>query len=557
MRPFVAVLFCCISGLGQVPKPTDGAPSVRQQDKCAVEGTVISATTGQPLKKARLVLQTEKTGKVYRASTDGSGHFVLVGIDPGRYHFHSARNGYLMQFYPTNKGPWPTLTLSPGQKLTEVVFKLTPQGVITGGVLDEDGEPVPSAAVQCLQLGYENGKRQFKYAQGRAANDIGEFRLINLKPGRYILYAGDQLERSQADTAPGGNSTSVLQETHIRTYYRNALSQEAAAIIDVTAGAQVNGIEIVLARARTARVMGRVSLGESKASLSDEDGSIKRVDLALSPQAGLHAGLEAFGGHVEDSQGNFELRGVIPGSYVLQAEFMDGDKLYTARMPVEITDSNVTGLDLKLQPTAAINGHVIIEENGDLRGAALSIDLQARNFEFRPPAAEVKDLSFRLAGVDQQSYDVNVRGMPEGFYLKSILLGQRDVADTGLDFTQGVVPGELTIVLNPHGGQIDGSVQNANDEPAVDATVTLIPDASHQSFTWMYKRAPTDKNGHFIIQGVRPGEYTIYAWEKIEQGADQDPDFIKPYESSGETLHIKKGERRTIQLTAISSQSAN
>src|ERR1035438_9810806 len=144
MRYLAPAILWCLTGSAQTPVPTaDSSPSVKPEDKCSVEGTVLSATTGEPLKKARLVLQTEKPAKVYRAISDGSGHFVLVGIDPGRYHFHSARNGYLMQFYPTSKGPWPTFTLSPGQKLTEIIFRLTPQGVITGRVLDEDREPVP------------------------------------------------------------------------------------------------------------------------------------------------------------------------------------------------------------------------------------------------------------------------------------------------------------------------------------------------------------------------------------------------------------------------------
>jgi hypothetical protein len=559
MRYLAPAILWCISASAQSPVPTaDSSPSVKPEDKCSVEGTVVSATTGEPLKKARLVLQTEKPAKVHRAISDGSGHCVLVGIDPGRYHFHSVRNGYLMQFYPTSKGPWPTLTLSPGQKLTEIIFRLTPQGVITGRVLDEDREPVPSAIVECLALVYANGKRQFMMQQGRAANDIGEFRIIDLKPGRYIIGAIDQIERRQGDTESGANSTSAFKEAHIRTYYPNTVRQELATYIDVTAGAQVKGIEITLAHARTARVKGRVSLGDSERSLEQSDGSLQDIDLALVPAgAGSHFALEAHGGRVEDSQGNFEISGVIPGSYVLHAEFWDKDKnkSYTARMPVEITDSNVEGLDLKFQATAEINGRVILEENGDLRGAALSVDLQARDFEFSPPTAEVKDVSFRLANVDLESYDINVRAMPEGFYVKAILLGREDVTETGLDFTQGVLPGDMTVVLNPNGGQVNGSVHNVKGEPATDATVTLIPDESHRSITWMYKTAQTDKNGHFNIKGIRPGEYTIYAWEGIEKGVCEDPDFMKPHESEGEKVSIKESTHETMQLKVIPAET--
>ena len=58
----------------------------------------------------------------------------------------------------------------------------------------------------------------------------------------------------------------------------------------------------------------------------------------------------------------------------------------------------------------------------------------------------------------------------------------------------------------------------------------------------------------FTIHGVRPGEYKIYAWEIVEPGAYQDPDFIKPYESAGEAVSIKESARETVQLKLIPTQ---
>jgi hypothetical protein len=558
MRYLAPAMLWCISASAQTPVPTaDSSPNVKPEDKCSVEGTVLNATTGEPLKKARLVLQTEKKpGKIYRAISDGSGHFALVGIDPGRYHLHSARNGYLMQFYPTRKGNWPTFTLSPGQKLTEIIFRLTPQGVITGRILDEDREPVPSAVVQCLALVYVNGKRQLMPQQGRAANDIGEFRIIDLKSGRYIVSAWDQLERYQLATEPGANSTSSagpLKEGHISTYYPNTVRPEAATFIDVTPGAQVNGIKITLAHTRTARVTGRISLVDSAPSLPSD--RLYQIHVALL-RAGSQFALDYFSGTVEDTEGNFEISGVIPGSYVLHADFMDEDKWYTARTPVEVIDSNVAGVEVKLQRGVGINGRVILEEKAVLRDVTLEVAILPKSPFYSPYTAEVaKDLSFRLPNAEQELYDINVGAMPEWLYIKSIHLGQLDVTETGLDFTQGVLPGDMTIVLNPNGGQVNGSVHNAEDEPATDATVTLIPDESHRSLTWMYKTAQTDKDGHFNIKGVRPGEYTIYAWEEIEKGACEDPDFMKPHESEGEKVSIKEGSHESIQLKVIPAET--
>jgi hypothetical protein len=165
------------------------------------------------------------------------------------------------------------------------------------------------------------------------------------------------------------------------------------------------------------------------------------------------------------------------------------------------------------------------------------------------------DQTFKLMNVSPDPYDVTVFGLPENFYLKSIHLGQQDVTTTGVDFTPGVSGEKITIVVNPHGGQIDGAVQNAKGDPAVGATVTLIPDTEHRSISWLYKTTNSDQNGRFTIKGVRPGEYKVYAWEDIESGAQQDPDFVKPHESAGEAVSVKEGSHDTAQLKLVPAEN--
>ena len=76
------------------------------------------------------------------------------------------------------------------------------------------------------------------------------------------------------------------------------------------------------------------------------------------------------------------------------------------------------------------------------------------------------------------------------------------------------------------------------------------------SLAWLYKTASTDQNGRFTVKGVRPGEYKIYAWEEVEQGAYMDPDFVKPHESAGEAVSIKDSAQATVQLKAVPAESS-
>ena len=51
MRTLAASIFGCICALAQTP-----VPGTKPEDKCSVEGTVVNATTGEPVQKARLFL---------------------------------------------------------------------------------------------------------------------------------------------------------------------------------------------------------------------------------------------------------------------------------------------------------------------------------------------------------------------------------------------------------------------------------------------------------------------------------------------------------------------
>jgi hypothetical protein len=143
----------------------------------------------------------------------------------------------------------------------------------------------------------------------------------------------------------------------------------------------------------------------------------------------------------------------------------------------------------------------------------------------------------------------------ESYYLKSVRIGDQDVTDTGVDFTQGFPASEMVVTLSSNGGQIDGTVQNAKSEPAVGVSVTLIPEASRRSLSYLYKSATTDQNGHFTIKGIKPGEYKVFAWEEMELGAYMDPDFLKPHESAGEAVSIKEDARESLQVKAIPAES--
>ena len=78
------------------------------------------------------------------ASPDASGRFLIQGIEPGNYRLYASRNTFVSTEYPQGG----TITLTAKQRMSEVLLKMTPHGVVAGRVIDEDGEPVVHAQVQ-------------------------------------------------------------------------------------------------------------------------------------------------------------------------------------------------------------------------------------------------------------------------------------------------------------------------------------------------------------------------------------------------------------------------
>jgi hypothetical protein len=140
-----------------------------QEQKCRLEGQVLSLA-GAPLKKAAVRLQFNGpqnpsiTPVNYTAASDGEGKFLFEDVTPGTYVLSAQRTGYINQTYGAKSpgaGTGP-LKLDSGQVMKGLVFKLVPQGMIFGRVVDDDGDPLPNFSVQTSRWLFVNGKKQLQ-----------------------------------------------------------------------------------------------------------------------------------------------------------------------------------------------------------------------------------------------------------------------------------------------------------------------------------------------------------------------------------------------------------
>jgi hypothetical protein len=106
--------------------------------------------------------------------------------------------------------------------------------------------------------------------------------------------------------------------------------------IQVSPGDEVSGIDVDLTYAHSVTVRGRVV---SEIPVKALRGSY----VSLLPRDSFQGGVVGgnFGASVQDDLGNFEIRGVPPGSYVAFANLSDGARSYSGRALVDTASSNV------------------------------------------------------------------------------------------------------------------------------------------------------------------------------------------------------------------------
>ena len=187
--------------------PLQSQQPIAAPEKARIEGRVVRAGTGEPLKKAWVVLQKAEAREMPRAATtDADGKFVLTDIEPGRYRLVTRRNGYVTREHGQRAPDRPgvTLTLAPGQRLDDILFELIPAAVIAGRVYDEDGEPAAGVMVEVMRYLYARERRQLVAVERASTNDRGEYRIFGLEPGTY--YVSATLTRGMNFLILGGSS---------------------------------------------------------------------------------------------------------------------------------------------------------------------------------------------------------------------------------------------------------------------------------------------------------------------------------------------------------------
>ncbi len=161
--------------------------------------------------------------------------------------------------------PGTVLNITAGQIMKDVAFKLTPAGTVTGRIVDELGEPLPGLTVQILRSTYDqNGKRTLQPTSTAKTNDLGEYRVYFVPPGRYFVSAlaaapsFDALLAAAANPGGGANTNEVVAPGYVQTYFPNTTDYTRASAIEVLPGSEVSAMNFTMVRQQRFHIKGHV-----------------------------------------------------------------------------------------------------------------------------------------------------------------------------------------------------------------------------------------------------------------------------------------------------------
>jgi hypothetical protein len=508
----------------------------------SVAGAVTNLATGAPIRNCTLILNSHRPIR-YNTVTDDRGRFLFPKVDPDPGYEPAAQcQGFAMpERTRQTMRDSPPIPVGEDQHVENVSVKLVPLAAIGGKVVDPDGDPLRGVSVQVLQYRYVNGNKRLDVMADSTTDARGQYRLFFLKPGRYLIRAFLRVTPPGPPGLPGHTHSSIPDEGFLPAWYPGVPELAQAAAIDVKPAAELSAYDFRMVRTPVFHIRGKL---------------ISNLPKPPAVQVGhcATAFLDRSYLFPADLQpdGAFDARGIPPGQYCLSASQLNW-RLVSADAVLTVANRDVEGAVLTAPDGAEISGSVEVEGDPNYKIPKLGLNLQnsATDACCDSIVRQQDDGSFIFRKVPPGTYVFGYANLPPDLYLKSLHLGDRELASDRVEVRSGS-PGKLTVILGAGTGQVSGTVQDAEGKPADYTFVTLAPKGDRAGRSDLYYSANTRPDGSFQISGVAPGDYSVFAWEAPQE--IRSPEFLKLFADKAASITVSSAGTAPVQVKAIPVQ---
>ncbi len=577
----------------------------------AVISGVVTADepNGRPVRRAAVSVSTSESPASRMAITDDEGRFAVANLPAGRYTLRAEKPGWVMSYYGA-KRPWRppgvAIAVADGQRVTDVPMKLLRGAVVTGRIIDESGRPMVGVRPMVMEYRTLGGQRTLMRVMGSMTlltqtDDRGEYRIFGLPPGAYFVAASPNpltatgfrvmapgewqwaMQQGQAG-APGtaGPPPTGSTVSYTSIYYPGTADPSSAQMITLNAGQERSGVDFALRTVATANVEGIVTRPDGQPAINSR--------VTLTPMTGpALVGFElggSFVGATADPRGRFTFRNVRPGRYTLTVRAASravvapptpGPGVRPAALPMDLWAStelsvngqNIEGLTLALQPGSTVTGRVAFEASvltapTDLTRtriqmspppAAGGLMLAETNFSSAPATANG---TFTLPGIAPGNYTLAAfipapagSAPGTGWTLKSVVVRDRDVADSSFDVRAGEDVLGVVVTFTDRASEISGNLLDAAGRGAPEYYVFLFPtDKTMWTPSSRRFRSPVRpaNDGRFRFASLPPGEYYLAALTDFDEKDMLDASFIEQILPAAIKITLGEGEKKVQDL---------
>ena len=511
-----------------------------------IRGRVVAAATGRPLHRVRLTLNTQLPNPP-SAVTDTRGMFEIERVPAGAYSISAVRSGYLTIQYgqrrPREAGR--TIEIRAGETIEGVEIAMFRGGALAGRISDEAGHPAPGVRVEAIEHRYLRGRRVAVAGRIATTNDAGEFRLSGLDPGVYQIRAST----SEVWEGDDGKETFV----HAVTWYPGVRETDAPQTISVGVGQEVADLEFRLIAGRAARVTGVIEDANGTALAGQQinmDHITRTIGGAL-----MSAG---FGGRAKsDESGRFEVPKLAAGEYMVYA----GTDVDRAAVQAILRDGELKHVVLTPRKPTVVAGTIVSDDEvrpsfaaTRIRIVPIQVDAESVLPVWGAPDDRTTisaNWTFRLSNLDGQ-YLFRLAGLPDGWMLKNVTQGGRDITETPIAVARGTPEvKDLQLVISRKGATVSGEVRNASGAAVPDATVVVFPEnrALWGHLSRFVKAVRPDDKGRFAVSALPAGVYRVAARDFVIEGQWEDAEFLELLSRDATRLELAEATEATVTLT--------
>jgi hypothetical protein len=511
---------------------------------------VIDGGTGDPIPRARVRVISGPTPSA-AVLTDGEGLFTVTGLPAGPANLMVEKATYMMGRIPdtntaTVRSRQQPIVLRDGQVLDNVTVRLFHGGAITGRILDAHGDPVENARITAARV-IGATPRSSGVTQ---SNDLGEYRLPRLSPGRYIVQVRPQNNQM---SFPEPMADVPLPQP-IPTYYPGSLSVAQAQPITVRRGETLSGVDIMLVEGTPTLVTGTVVRSDGGAIAN---GNVTSRSVGSDALGGFDFG----GGTGLRQGGSFQLT-LPPGEYVLEANAQatigptrpSPEDQLSGSLRISVAGGAVEAVTIVVGRGATVSGRIAFE--GTAPPPTTSASGGPSLFTYDGPGCRQGQMTSGADGTFKVEGLMGTCTLTPSIFgrwmVKSATIRGQSIVDQTLNFEAGQNYTDLQIVATDKLTELDLVVAGDDGQPtkeyvaiafSVDKTkwntqsrrlriyspptqsmaqalaAQVPPGATAQSAAALAQQA-----GRF--RGLPPGEYYVAAVDDIGTEEWQDPDVL-------------------------------